>query len=456
MLTKRIRESGVLLGKIEFPGQPVEIEDPNLRNLVAEVSTKSPRVFNKGMTPRVVAVDCGIKNNIIRCLCARNIQVTVVPFDYDLKAHRDEYDGIFLSNGPGNPEMAQATIEQLKWAITTDIPIFGICLGNQLLALAAGAKTYKMKFGNRAANVPCVDLLTGNCFITSQNHGFAVDEKTLPEDWQPLFFNANDYSNEGIIHRTKKIFSSQFHPEACAGPLDTRFLFDRFVNNIRGYESPLSLPLNTNFFRLQKYRKVLILGSGGLSIGQAGEFDYSGSQAIKAMREEGLEVVLMNPNIATVQTSKNLANKVYFLPVTADFVKRVLDKEHPDCLLVSMGGQTALNVGISLYESGELTRRNVHVLGTPIKTVIDTEDRELFKERLDEINEKLALSYPATTVEEAIEVAEKIGYPVLVRSAFALGGLGSGFAENREELVRICVDGRRLNMKWSVIVMIIV
>ena len=140
---------------------------------------------------------------------------------------------------------------------------------------------------------------------------------------------------------------------------------------------------------------------------------------------------------STVQTSKNLANKVYFLPVTADFVKRVLDKEHPDCLLVSMGGQTALNVGISLYESGELTRRHVHVLGTPIKTVIDTEDRELFKERLDEINEKLALSHPATTVEEAIEVAEKIGYPVLVRSAFALGGLGSGFAETREELVEL-------------------
>ena len=437
MLTKKIRETGVMLGKIEFPGQHVEIEDPNLRNLVAEVSTKTPRVFNKGMTPRIVAVDCGIKNNIIRCLCARKAQVTVVPFDYDLKGHRDEYDGIFLSNGPGNPEMAQATIEQLKWAITTDIPIFGICLGNQLLALAAGARTYKMKFGNRAANVPCVDLLTGNCFITSQNHGFAVDEKTLPADWQPLFFNANDYSNEGIIHRTKKIFSSQFHPEACAGPLDTRFLFDRFVNNIRGCETPLNTPLNTNFFRLQKFRKVLILGSGGLSIGQAGEFDYSGSQAIKAMKEEGLEVVLMNPNIATVQTSKNLANKVYFLPVTPDFVKRVLDKEQPDCLLVSMGGQTALNVGISLYEAGELSRRNVHVLGTPIKTVIDTEDRELFKERLDEINEKLALSYPATTVEEAIEVAEKIGYPVLVRSAFALGGLGSGFAENREELVEL-------------------
>ena len=437
MLTKKIREHGVLLGKIEFAGQHVEIEDPNERNLVAEVSIKEPRVFNKGLSPRVVAVDCGIKNNIIRCLCERKVQVTVVPFDYDLEAHRDEYDGIFLSNGPGNPEMAQATINHLKWAITTDIPIFGICLGNQLLALAAGARTYKMKFGNRAANVPCVDLTTGQCFITSQNHGFAVDEKTLPPDWQPLFFNANDYSNEGIIHRTKKIFSSQFHPEACAGPLDTRFLFDRFIANIKGAEQPLNTPLNTNFFRLQKFRKVLILGSGGLSIGQAGEFDYSGSQAIKAMREEGLEVVLMNPNIATVQTSKNLADKVYFLPVTPSFVIRVIEKEKPDCMLVSMGGQTALNVGIKLFESGELARHNVHVLGTPIQTVIDTEDRELFKERLDEINEKLALSYPATSVEEAIEVAEKIGYPVLVRSAFALGGLGSGFAENREELVEL-------------------
>lgn len=200
-------------------------------------------------------------------------------------------------------------------------------------------------------------------------------------------------------------------PRGLGGPLDTRFLFKRFIDNVRGVETPLRAPLNTHFFRLQKFRKVLILGSGGLSIGQAGEFDYSGSQAIKALKEEGLEVVLMNPNIATVQTSKNLANKVYFLPVTTEFVKRVLDKEQPDCLLVSMGGQTALNVGIALYESGDLARRGVHVLGTPIQTVIDTEDRELFKERLDEIHEKLALSYPATTVEEAIEVAERIGYP---------------------------------------------
>ncbi|OAO15859.1 carbamoyl-phosphate synthase small subunit [Blastocystis sp. ATCC 50177/Nand II] len=318
MLTKKIREKGSLLGKIEFVGQPVAIEDPNLRNLVAEVSLKVPRVFNAGKSPRIVAVDCGIKNNIIRCLCQQEVQVTVVPFDYDLKAHAAEYDGIFISNGPGNPEMAQATIEQLKWAITTDIPIFGICLGNQLLALAAGGRTYKMKFGNRGANVPCVDLLSGQCYITSQNHGFAVDEASLPAEWQPLFFNANDYSNEGIIHRTKKIFSSQFHPEASAGPLDTRFLFKRFIDNVRGVETPLRAPLNTHFFRLQKFRKVLILGSGGLSIGQAGEFDYSGSQAIKALKEEGLEVVLMNPNIATVQTSKNLANKVYFLPVTTD------------------------------------------------------------------------------------------------------------------------------------------
>ena len=176
MLTKKLREAGSLLGKIEFANQPVAIEDPNLRNLVAEVSLKTPRVFNKGLSPRIVAVDCGIKNNIIRCLCQCQVQVTVVPFDYDLKSHAAEYDGIFISNGPGNPEMAQATIDQLKWAITTDIPIFGICLGNQLLALAAGGRTYKMKFGNRGANVPSVDLLTGQCYITSQNHGFAVDE----------------------------------------------------------------------------------------------------------------------------------------------------------------------------------------------------------------------------------------------------------------------------------------
>ena len=181
-------------------------------------------------------------------------------------------------------------------------------------------------------------------------------------------------------------------------------------------------------------KKVIVLGSGALKIGQAGEFDYSGAQALKAMREEGVRTVLVNPNIATVQTSEGVADKIYFLPVTPKFVEKIIEKEKPDGILLSFGGQTALNCGIELYKSGFLKKHDVRVLGTPVTTIIDTEDRELFVERLDEINVKTIKSHAAESIEEAAEAADNIGYPVILRAAFALGGLGSGFCDNRAEL----------------------
>merc|ERR1719502_1654902 len=174
--------------------------------------------------------------------------------------------------------------------------------------------------------------------------------------------------------------------------------------------------------------KVLLLGSGGLSIGQAGEFDYSGSQAIKALKEMGCYTVLINPNIATVQTSQGMANRVYFQPVTFESVKEVIKRERPDGILLQFGGQTALNCGVELYNSGLLQEYNVKVLGTPVDAILATEDREIFSNKLREIGEKIAQGYPATTVDDAIAAANKIGYPVILRAAFALGGLGSGFA----------------------------
>lgn len=186
---------------------------------------------------------------------------------------------------------------------------------------------------------------------------------------------------------------------------------------------------------LKNIKKVLVLGSGALKIGEAGEFDYSGSQALKALREEGISTVLINPNIATVQTSKGVADKVYFLPVTPFFVEKVIKKERPQGILLSFGGQTALNCGVKLYESGVLERESVEVLGTPVKAIIDTEDRELFVERLDEIGVKTIRSHAASSLEEARQAAQTIGYPVIIRAAYALGGLGSGFCENEQELV---------------------
>ncbi|XP_043931401.1 CAD protein [Protopterus annectens] len=453
-LTKKIREKGTMLGKLlldDNPPDTVESIDPNKIHLTVEVSVKEPRVFNPDGSLKIFAVDCGIKYNQIRCLCSRGACVTVVPWDYLLDSK--EYDGLFISNGPGNPEFCQKTIENIKHVIMKENPkpVFGICLGHQLLSLAAGAKTYKMKYGNRGHNQPCIHEDSKRCFITSQNHGFAVDPKTLPKDWAILFSNANDFSNEGIVHSTKPFFSVQFHPEHMAGPMDLVGLFDVFlkavqISKLAGHDGTTVKQMLTEMLTYKnspslsdivRPRKVLILGSGGLSIGQAGEFDYSGSQAVKALKEENIQTVLINPNIATVQTSKGLADKVYFLPITAEYVTQVIKNERPDGILLTFGGQTALNCGVELTKQGILEKYNVSVLGTPVSSILMTEDRKIFVEKMEEINEHVAPSEAALSLDQALAAAEKLGYPVLVRTAFALGGLGSGFANNKEELTTL-------------------
>ena len=185
---------------------------------------------------------------------------------------------------------------------------------------------------------------------------------------------------------------------------------------------------------IKKIKKVLLLGSGALKIGEAGEFDYSGSQALKALKEEGITTVLINPNIATVQTSEGVADKIYFLPVTPYFVERVIQKEQPDGILLAFGGQTALNCGVQLYQAGTLEKYNVKVLGTPVQAIMDTEDRELFVKKLDEIDVKTIKSEAVNSIEDAVQAAAELGYPIIIRAAYALGGLGSGFCDNEEEL----------------------
>lgn len=438
----------------------VRWQDQNRNNLVAEVSIKEPKLYSpdpvtalfhpSGRPIRVVIVDVGMKFNQLRCFLRRGVEALVVPWNYDFPALAGkDYDGLFISNGPGDPAMMKETIVHISQAMKeARTPIFGICLGHQLLARAAGASTLKMKFGNRGHNIPCTNLLSGKCYITSQNHGFAVDSMTLPGGWEELFVNANDGSNEGIRHISRPYFSVQFHPESTPGPHDTEFLFNVFIDTImKSVQSvdaltrPVSFPGgakddNEMAHPRVNVKKVLVLGSGGLSIGQAGEFDYSGSQAIKALKQEGIYTILINPNIATIQTSKGLADKVYFLPVNAEFVRKVIKHEKPDAIYCTFGGQTALQVGIQLKD--EFDELGVKVLGTPIETIITTEDRELFARSMESIGEKCAKSASANNLDEAMRVVKDIGFPVIVRAAYALGGLGSGFANNEEELRSLC------------------
>ncbi len=510
-LTKLLREHGVMRGRISLTPDPSprgegskNLEDYGSINWVEKVSCKEvitykperptpgltrpqqkssasvalPITGERGEGPRVVLVDCGVKANIIRCLLKRGVEVIRVPWDYDF--NQLDFDGLFLANGPGDPEQCEVTVKHIRTFLRNEElrvkseelagaqlssdsealpitgergeglprPLMGICLGNQLLARAAGAKTYKLKYGHRSHNQPVQQVGTTRCFITSQNHGYAVDATTLPSAWEPLFVNMNDGSNEGIRHKTFPWFSAQFHPEACSGPTDTEWMFDEFVEMMK--TAPLSSPEgDTSALRLEDFSSVapsgaewgatspssvLLLGSGALKIGQAGEFDYSGAQALKALREEGVKSILINPNIATVQTSKDVADVVYFQPVTPEFVERVIEKERPDGILLSFGGQTALNCGVELYKKGVLERYGVKVLGTPVQAIIDTEDRDLFVKRLDEIGVKTIKSQACSTKEEVRRAAAELGYPVILRAAYALGGLGSGFCENDAEL----------------------
>ena len=464
-LVKIIRENQNVIGKIsnqfDTPMEQVSIEDISKETLAENVSLKARHTSVNLISSKIIinenpnllnilVVDCGIKNSQLRALLKHNVQLTIVGPNYKFidEIRNKEYDGIFLSNGPGDPTTSTSVVEQLRsiFYMKINIPIFGICYGHQLIGLASGNTIGKMKYGNRGHNIPCNLVGTQKCYITSQNHGYEVLLNESQSKWHELFKNSNDGSNEGLIHCVLPYFSVQFHPEARAGPTDTQFLFNIFIDRCKhkfNIRDKIYQIVNNNLGNSINYvenvkgkiKKILILGSGGLSIGQAGEFDYSGSQAIKAFKEENIEVILVNPNIATIQTSKGLADKIYYLPVTPEYVKQVIDKEQPDGISLSFGGQTALNCGVKLYEQGDLY--NIKILGSSLQTVVDAEDRERFKNILEEIGEYTAPSRIIKNNDEAIEFSKEIGFPLLIRSSFALGGLGSGFANNEEEMLEI-------------------
>ena len=230
-LTKVLREHGVMMGKILFDDMPDEVPEADYAgvNFVDQVSCREVIKYNEGADKKVVLVDCGVKANILRCLIRRGVEVIRVPWNYDF--NELEFDGLFLANGPGDPETCEVTVQNIRRFLANPVvrPCMGICMGNQLLSKAAGARIYKLKYGHRSHNQPVRKVGTETCFITSQNHGYAVDSSSLPADWEPMFVNMNDGSNEGVRHKKNPWFPAQFHPEACSGPVDTEYMFDDFV-----------------------------------------------------------------------------------------------------------------------------------------------------------------------------------------------------------------------------------
>lgn len=229
-LTKILRERGTMLGKIEIGKEKIKFYDPDVDNLISKVTVPKVEIYGEGKK-KIMLVDCGCKKSILTNLLERNVKVARVPYDYDFE--KEDYDGVVISNGPGNPAVYKQLVASTKLLLKKQVPVLGICMGHQILSLAAGAKTYKLKYGHRSQNQPVKEVDSNKCYVTSQNHSFAVDTKSLPRGWQPWFENLNDYSNEGVRHEKLPFRSVQFHPEAAPGPVDTSFIFDEFLKDVK-------------------------------------------------------------------------------------------------------------------------------------------------------------------------------------------------------------------------------
>jgi carbamoyl-phosphate synthase large subunit len=388
----------------------------------------------------IAVVDYGVKSNILRSLRERGCRVVVLPHTttwHDVES--TGADGMVLANGPGDPAVLDAPVELARQAIGR-IPIFGICLGHQILGRAAGASTSRLPFGHHGANHPVKDLETGRVHITSQNHEFQVDAASIPAgDFFVSQRNLNDGSVEGLSHRTLPVFSVQYHPEGCPGPQDNQHLYDRFVEMVRDRRPVLRAVGGAA--QPEKPRKVLILGSGPIVIGQAAEFDYAGTQACKALREEGIATVLVNSNPATIMTDEEVADRVYLEPLTVESVERVIARERPDALLPTLGGQTALNLATELAAAGVLDRYQVRLLGAGIETIRKAEDRQAFKDMLQGIGEPVPISRVCESLDDVREFAAEVGLPLVIRPAYTLGGTGGGFVTNEADLERIATGG---------------
>jgi carbamoyl-phosphate synthase large subunit len=399
-----------------------------------------PRVHSDGAGLSIAVVDYGVKSNILRSLRERGCRVVVLPHTATWSDMAGlGVDGLVLSNGPGDPAVLDAPVELARQALGR-VPLFGICLGHQILGRAAGATTSRLPFGHHGANHPVKDLETARVHITSQNHEFQVDAASLPAgDFFVSQLNLNDGSVEGLGHRSLPVFSIQYHPEGCPGPQDNQYLYDRFIETARSRRPAVRAVVGAS--DTERPRKVLILGSGPIVIGQAAEFDYAGTQACKALREEGIATVLVNSNPATIMTDEDVADRVYLEPLTVEAVERVIARERPDALLPTLGGQTGLNLATELANAGVLERHGVRMLGAGVETIRKAEDREAFKAMLVEIGEPVPVSRVCEALEDVHEFAAEAGLPLVIRPAYTLGGTGGGFVTTESELELIAKRG---------------
>ncbi len=489
-LTRHLRDHGTLRGVLAArPAGAPPLDVPALaararrapsvseQDLVAAVTCAAPYQATEALHPalrrglpagataeggpgprlRIAVVDFGVKRGMLRALVSRGVEVQVLPASTTLaQLEACRPDGVVLSNGPGDPASLPEAVA-LTAAILDRYPVLAICLGHQLVGRAIGATTSRLRFGHHGGNHPVRDLVTGQVFVTSQNHEFQVDGESVPpgSGWFVSERNLNDQSVEGLRHATLPVLAVQYHPEGCPGPQDRQPLFDEFLSSCRdhragrarppvGPRAPVPAPAPP--------RSVLVLGSGPIVIGQAAEFDYAGTQACQALREEGVRVILVNSNPATIMTDEESADRVYLEPLTVEAVSRVIERERPEGLLASLGGQTALNLAVALDDQGVLARWGVRVLGTPLEAVRDGEDRERFRARMLALGEPLPPSRTVRSWEEATAFARELGLPLVVRPAFTLGGTGGGLAQTPEEYEATVRRGLRASPIGQVLV----
>lgn len=419
------------------------------------VSQKEKIIHKEGPNP-IVLLNYGVKQAIIDQILALGFPLVSLPHDAtasDVLSLNPRL--IFLSNGPGDPRNYRSEINVVRELLRGIVPIRAICLGHQLIAAALEIDVIKLPFGQRGANHPVIDHTTNKILITSQNHGYAIETNSFNKKKEnnllkrTLFIQHTslfDDSIEGIATTDHFLKSVQFHPEANPGPHDTHEFFLEVKDYLEGkikssVDTTKLFSFNKLTTRLKKktpYKRILLIGSGPIKIGQASEFDYSGTQALKALKEEGIEVVLLNSNPATIMTDPEMCSRTYIEPITKETIKKIIKKEKVDAVLSTMGGQTALNLCVELEEENFLAKHNVALLGANVDTIKKTEDRALFALELDKLGYQTGKRFTAKSEEEAIIMAkETVKFPLIIRRDFALGGKGAALVYNTDELKEV-------------------